>query len=153
MNAELVRKHYLSDTTVGELRLAGDFFCHTLEDVVREVPGQPVEAWKVKGATAIPEGTYELVLATSPRFGPETLTLLNVPGFAGIRIHSGMDHEDTEGCILVGDVIDLERHTIAGGKVRGVLAGLKATVKASIEAGERVWLTVRGAWRVTQGKA
>jgi hypothetical protein len=42
-------------------------FCDTLEDLVREVPGVPVEQWKIPGETAIPAGEYEILLTRSER--------------------------------------------------------------------------------------
>ena len=88
--------------TVGTLAVDGAPCCFTLEDVVREQPGQPVAAWKVPGKTAIPRGTYEITVTYSPHFGDFLPLLVGVPGFAGIRIHPGNTAEDTEGCILVG---------------------------------------------------
>ena len=43
------------DYTIGKLYINGDYFCDTLEDVVRPI-GE-----KVYGKTAIPEGTYTIV--------------------------------------------------------------------------------------------
>ena len=100
-------------STIGELSeeitegVWSDRWCWTCEDVVRELRGQPVALWKVQGATAIPEGTYRVILSQSTRFGGQLMPeLLHVPGFSGIRIHSGNTSLDTEGCVLVGTETD-----------------------------------------------
>jgi len=101
---KLVLSRYESHekSTLGSLSANGSFQCWTLEDPVREVENVPVEQWKIKGQTAIPRGTYKIVLDFSNRFGKVLPRLLDVPGFTGIRIHAGNTSGDTEGCILVG---------------------------------------------------
>ena len=89
-------------STPGKLYLDDIFHCYTLEDVVREVEGKPVEEWKIKGDTAIPKGTYKIVIDFSVHFQRNLPHILDVPGFTGVRIHSGNTIKDTEGCILVG---------------------------------------------------
>ena len=80
--------------TIGRLEINGKFFCHTLEDAVREQ--------KIAGKTAIPEGIYNVVVNHSPKFKRNLPLLLDVPYFEGIRIHRGNTAKDTSGCILVG---------------------------------------------------
>jgi hypothetical protein len=70
------------------------FICHTLEDVQRDV--------KIAGETAIGWGKYKLIVNMSNRFKKRLPLLLDVPNFAGVRIHGGNTELDTEGCILVG---------------------------------------------------
>lgn len=93
----LLRDRSTARSTPGRLYLNGVLECHTLEDVVR-APGV-----KVYGETAIPAGSYQVLLTMSPRFKRVLPLLLKVPNFEGIRIHPGNTDKDTDGCILVGD--------------------------------------------------
>jgi len=97
MELQLIRKIFTDKSTIGELSVNGAFECFTLED--RSRPG----AQKVKGDTAIPAGTYEVVVNFSNKFQKFLPLLLNVPKFEGIRIHPGNTPKDTLGCILVGE--------------------------------------------------
>ncbi len=96
MQVTVLRDQFESDCTLGRLLIDGEFYCYTLEDVVR-APGV-----KEHGRTAIPPGTYRTIVNMSNRFKQLMPLLLSVPGFEGIRIHPGNTHADTEGCILVG---------------------------------------------------
>ena len=103
----VIRRLYKGDKSIiGEMTVDGIFECFTLEDVERPV--------KIKGETAIPKGTYKVIINESNRFKRQLPLLLNVPGFEGVRIHSGNTNHDTEGCILVGQT----RHKEFIGKSR-----------------------------------
>lgn len=99
MKLILTRDIFTPATTLGKLTLDGFNLCYTLEDTDRKLESGGI---KVKGKTAIPRGTYKVVLTYSNRFKRILPLLLNVPQFEGIRIHTGNTSEDTEGCILVG---------------------------------------------------
>jgi hypothetical protein len=102
MLLEVRREVSANGCTLGSLYINGRFECLTLEDVVREVAGIAVVSWKIAGETAIPSGTYEVSITMSSRFHKLMPQLIDVPGFAGVRIHCGNCADDTEGCILVG---------------------------------------------------
>jgi len=94
MKIHIKRLHKTENSTIGEMTIDGKFECYTLEDVERDV--------KIKSETAIPKGTYKVIINQSNRFKKLLPLLLKVKGFEGIRIHAGNTNHDTEGCILVG---------------------------------------------------
>lgn len=99
MELTSIRKWYTSSSTISELFLnnaAAARECFVLEDTVR-APGV-----KVQNETAIAAGRYRVIVDWSNRFKKFSFHILNVPNFAGIRIHSGNTDEDTDGCLLVG---------------------------------------------------
>lgn len=102
MELEVFRTPSRDGATIGKLSVDGVYECFTLEDQIREVPGEPVRLWKVPGQTAIPSGRYRVIVTPSVRFRRPLPLLLDVPGFSGIRIHCGNGTGDTCGCLLVG---------------------------------------------------
>lgn len=113
-----LKRVYFGDTfTIGQLYDESKFVCYTLEDKVREVIGEPVEQWKVQNHTAIPKGVYPVTITMSTRFRIRLPLLMNVPGFTGVRIHTGNSSKDTEGCILVGSTWDGKSGWIGSSKV------------------------------------
>lgn len=102
MTLRVIREPSLNNATLGVLFVNGHFQCFTLEDQIREIPGETVESWKMPGQTAIPQGRYRVLVTPSQRFQRPLPILLDVPGFTGVRIHAGNTITDTEGCILVG---------------------------------------------------
>lgn len=111
MQILIKRREYAEHFTGGELFIDGEYFCDTLEDTDRMPRGvclppdellATIRKVKVPGETCIPAGQYLLRISLSSRFGRELPEILHVPGFTGIRIHSGNTPEHSEGCILVG---------------------------------------------------
>ncbi len=92
--------------TIGKLYINGEYFCDTIEDTDRgltqTMTDAQIKSKKVYGQTAIPTGTYRVIISYSNKFKRQMPLLLNVPGFLGIRIHSGNTEKDTEGCLIVG---------------------------------------------------
>ena len=81
-----------------------EFVCNTLEDKVRNKKGTKKEDFKkVYGETAIPYGTYRVVITYSNAFQKKLPEILNVPLYEGIRIHTGNHKDDTFGCLILGD--------------------------------------------------
>lgn len=106
MKLELHRKYCKNGYSIGLLYIDGKFICNTLEDTDRSLTSKMSEKQiatvKVKGNTAIPTGTYQVIMSWSQRFKRQMPLLCDVKGFSGIRIHSGNIASDTEGCILCG---------------------------------------------------
>lgn len=94
------------------------FLCDTIEDKDRGLDQSMsvanIERIKVKGKTAIPTGTYEIVMnVVSPKFykkqlyrdfcGGKVPRFKYVKGFNGILMHSGVDQDSSDGCPIVGE--------------------------------------------------
>ena len=90
----LFRTNFTDVSTIGEISFDEEFFCFSLEDTARK--------HKIHGKTAIPPGRYEIIINHSEKFGKDMPLLLDVPGFEGVRIHSGNVPDQTDGCIFVG---------------------------------------------------
>lgn len=107
MNISLLRHYFTEKSTIGELLIDDKFECWILEDVARAL------GVKIKGATCIPQGQYLIKITYSNRFKKLlpiiwnednfTVSDLNGASWSGIRIHSGNDSQDTEGCLLPGN--------------------------------------------------
>ena len=106
MNIQLKRIAKKKTYTVGKLYLDGVYFCDTIEDKDRGLNQtmsiNDIKKKKVYGKTAIPTGTYKIVIDYSNRFKKNMAHILNVPGYEGIRIHTGNSAKDSLGCIIVG---------------------------------------------------
>lgn len=113
----------------------GVYECLTLEDTDRylEDGGQ-----KQQDRTAIPRGTYQVVVDFSPHFQHNLPHVLNVPQFTGIRIHPGNVPADTDGCILVG--LEAEEDKVL--ESRKAFDPLFAKIVAALNNGDDVTLEV-----------
>ncbi len=139
MNLRLIREPSVDNAfTPGLLLVDSRFFCFTVEDVIRERAGVPVDLWKVQDHTAIPQGRYRVVVSRSQRFGVDLPEVLNVPGFTGIRLHSGNRATESSGCILPG----LRRNATGVLDSRMAMSGLMSFFQMAKADADPVWLTV-----------
>ena len=122
-----------ADYTIGRLEDEnGVKICDTLEPTWRNYKGGEL---KVPRKSAVPEGTYPVVVTKSKKFGKYLPLLVGVPGFEGVRIHSGNTVNDTEGCILVGQ-------NLIKGKVLMSRLTLEKLMRL-IENEKRIFLTIK----------
>jgi hypothetical protein len=142
----ITRDHFLPDRTLGTVHLdlpddsAGFLpFGFSAEDPDRHLEEHP-EA-KIRGATAIPLGTYKVHLYDSPKHGPDTPELLSVPGYGHVQIHPGNGPADTEGCLLFG----LARTDSMILRSRLACTWLRAEIIRVIRAGGEVTVEIRRA--------
>lgn len=143
MELKLQRTSMGQMATLGTLdcELAGNpdsvFRCYTLEDVDRRLEANP--SAKIPGQTCIPRGRYKVIINMSNRFKKLLPLLLNVPGFEGVRIHTGNTPADTDGCILVGARPTSEAF-IPNSRV--TFDELFKRMQSALNSGEEVWITI-----------
>ena len=137
MKLILTRHARRADYTIGRLEDEnGMKACDTLEPTWRDYKGGEM---KIPKKSAVPEGTYRVVITKSQRFGRYLPLLVGVPGFEGVRMHSGNTSRDTEGCILVG-------HNLQVGKVLWSRITLEKLMKL-IENEKEIYLTIKNTWQ------
>jgi hypothetical protein len=141
------------------MRIAGAFFffCHTLEDEQRDI--------KVIGETRIPAGKYELkiwnggrnpnqwVLDHRIKYGAWfkfPIQLMDVPGFDGVLIHTGVDQSHTNGCILLDDTMGNNTIDTAnqGGRSLQAVQRFYEKVYPILEQGGRAFIEIRDEYRL-----
>lgn len=116
MKLKIWRKWPKKDYTIGVFYISGKRLCNSLEDtdrgLIQSMPTGKINQLKTWGKTAIPKGTYKVILSVSPKFSTRAWAkkygglvpeILGVKGFSSIRIHPGTDASSTSGCPIVGD--------------------------------------------------
>ena len=88
----LTRFLYANDRTIGRIEHNGKAWWTV------ERPWKDNEPF----ISCIPEGDYPMVRVDSPRFGPDTWEIAEVPGREHILIHLGNWSSDVQGCIAIG---------------------------------------------------
>ena len=106
MKLKVIREVKNDICTIGSLFINGEFFCYTLEDKDRGLKQSDtllfIQAKKIFGVTAIPSGSYELIVNQSPKFKRMLPRILNIKGFDGVLMHRGNTANDSLGCIILG---------------------------------------------------
>lgn len=141
MELSLQRYRLSHEATGGDLSVDGVFECYTVELPVKDgLPG-----------SAIPPGKYLIDLAPSPKFlASEDIWvkqfasliphLLGIPHRSDILIHWGNSAHDTNGCILVGDIQEVN----GVGASRVAFGVLHDKLVAARDRGEAISIEVRG---------
>ena len=139
MEIKLIRESFGDTFTEGKLLIDNVFECYTVEDIDRRMEDDLTV--KVNGKTAIPRGRYELVLSMSNRFKKVLPEILNVPGFTGIRVHSGNSSIDTDGCIILGSInAKVDDDWVGGSKI--ALTQFMAKLETAKENNEKVYIEI-----------
>ena len=137
MKLILIRIARKAEYTIGRLEDEnGKKLCDTLEPIWRNYDGGEL---KIPKKSAIPEGTYRVVTTYSLRFRKYLPLLVGVPGFEGVRIHAGNTSRDTEGCILVGQNLQV-------GKVLWSRIALEKLMEL-IKNEKKISLTIKNTWQ------
>ena len=109
MKLLLIRKTFTELSTIGSLYIDGIFFCYVIEDKDRGLSQKmsltEIALRKIWGKTAIPYGTYKVIISRSTRFRRDLPEILSVKGFEGVRVHRGNTAEDSSGCLIVGNSV------------------------------------------------
>lgn len=124
MKLKIDRRWPKSGYTIGNFYVSGKKRCNSLEDtdrgLLQSMPVGKINQLKVYGRTAIPKGTYKVILSVSPKFKDRSWAkkydglvpeILNVKGYSGVRVHPANSASQVEGCVATGDNTKVGRLT------------------------------------------
>ena len=138
---DLYRDQFLDKRTLGVLKYEGKAFGYVCEDpdrgLTQGMTPDELAKLKVKGDTCFAAGYHPIMLGDSPKYGPDTLTII-VPGHRLIRIHSGNSEADTEGCLCPG----MARNEMGVQRSAVAVEWLKARLVPHLKAGGEAWIRV-----------
>lgn len=133
MKIRIRRKWFTNRSSVGTGTIDGDDFnFFTVEDVARAA------GVKIPKETAIPAGTYRVIMDQSERHQSIQPHILNVPLFSGIRFDVANFAEQVEGCIAVG----AGKGTDAVWNSKQTHKILCEKIQAALDHGELVWVEI-----------
>ena len=151
----LLDRKYKNETyTIGNLYVAGEWFCNSMEDKDRGLKSsmslEEINKIKVYAETAIPAGRYKVTMdVVSPKynrvkwykdnFGGRMPRLENVKGFSGVLIHPGTTAVDSAGCIIVG--LNKKKGNVLESRV--TFTKLWKILEQARKAGKTIYLTVK----------
>ena len=130
--------------TIGTLHVDGEPYCFTLEDAHHDK--------KIPKLTRIPIGHYQIKLrdegSMTHRYREKyalhrgMLWLQDVPNFEWVYIHTGNTDEDTDGCILVGEIANLNENQKVVGESRDAYEKIYAILSGAILNGIKVTIQI-----------
>jgi hypothetical protein len=135
------RIHENAECVIGSLSIDGAAECFTLEKPL-QFDGRD----NVPDKTCIPEGRYRVSSQYSLKFSRMMPRLVDVPGREAIEIHWGNSADDTDGCILLGEV-RLSDTMI--GESKAAFAAFEPKLEQAIANNEEIWITVKNPQFVT----
>lgn len=151
MELLMTRRWRGENSTMSNLLVDGAPHQFVLEDRDRGLKSSmdlaDIEREKVYGKTAIPSGRYRIAITFSNRFKRALPILLEVPGFAGIRIHPGNRHVNTDGCLLPGKTYWKEDADYVVGTSRTATDDLQHKIACALKRNEEVWITIETAYK------
>ena len=138
---DLYRDTFYAKRTLGVLSYNGQSFGYVCEDPDRGLTAgmtpERLAALKVRGETCIAAGRWPIVLEYSPKYGPDTLTII-VPGHRLIRVHPGTNEDDTKGCICPG----MARNEWGVQRSKVAVEWLRSRLVPHLASGGKAWLNI-----------
>ncbi len=123
------RKIKTGISCIGELWVNDRFECWTAEAPDRELhqhfPLAEITRRKLLMQTAIPTGRYQVTLSWSDRWKMYMPLVMEVPGFANVRLYADNVAATTDGCIRLGCSTGINEVYNSRMALRNLLAKLK----------------------------